>query len=216
MRDLTTRFLSDEDRQQIDAAVKAAEAQTAGEIVVMATTRSYHYSMATLTGSLALSFPAAVALTPVVGEAFWMGPVHMWVFISLMAVLAIAFWGLLTMLPPMKRWFISRREMIEEVEEAATVAFFREGLYRTRDETGLLIYISLYERRVHVLADRGIHARMPDGFWQDRVDGIVEGIRGGKPAPAICEAVAEIGRRMAGALPVRDDDTDELKNVIIS
>ena len=44
----------------------------------------------------------------------------------------------------------------EEVQEAVLTAFFKEELYRTRDETGILIFISVFEHKVWVLADRGI------------------------------------------------------------
>ncbi len=52
--------------------------------------------------------------------------------------------------------------MEEEVREAANIQFFRKRLYRTREETAVLIYISVFERRVCVLGDRGINVAIPE------------------------------------------------------
>jgi hypothetical protein len=46
----------------------------------------------------------------------------------------------------LKRRFISVKEIEAEVREAVVTAFFKEGLYRTRDATGVLVLISVFER----------------------------------------------------------------------
>ena len=115
----------------------------------------------------------------------------------------------------LKRLFISDREIEEEVEEAAVTGFFREGLYRTRDETGILIFISVFERRVWVLADRGINDKVKEGQWDDIVRMIIEGIKSKDQANAICKAVDKVGMILKEHFPIKQDDSDELKNLII-
>jgi putative membrane protein len=61
-------------------------------------------------------------------------------------------------LPRLKRLFVSEKEMDHEVREAATIQFFLKGLFRTREETGVLIYLSVFEGKVWVLGDRGVDA----------------------------------------------------------
>ena len=117
---------------------------------------------------------------------------------------------------PLKRVFISDREIDEEVQEAALTRFFKEELYRTRDETGILIFISVFEHRVWVLADRGINAKVDKGQWDSIVARIVSGIKKGQQADAICEAVQDVGSILAQHFPVREDDVDELDNLIIN
>jgi putative membrane protein len=119
-------------------------------------------------------------------------------------------------IPWLKRIFISNREMAEEVEEAAITNFFNRGLYRTKDGTGILIFISVFERKVWVLADAGIDAKVASDHWQSVVAGITKGIRNKQAAAAICLAVDTIGRTLAKHFPVAPDDIDELENVIVT
>ena len=115
----------------------------------------------------------------------------------------------------MTLWEASGKEIEEEVEEAAIINFFNEGLYRTRDETGVLIFISVFERKVWVLADRGIHQKVEEGQWDDIVQLIVAGIKQNRQAEAICEAVQKVGVKLKEHFPIKPDDRDELKNIIV-
>ena len=80
----------------------------------------------------------------------------------------------------------------------------------------MLIFISVFEHKVWVLADRGIDAKVGTDRWGAVVAHIVDGIKKGRQAEAICEAVAEVGEILAAHFPPRDDDVDELDNLIIS
>ncbi len=115
----------------------------------------------------------------------------------------------------LKRRFISTKEIEAEVKEAAFTAFFKEGLYRTRDATGVLVLISVFERWVCVLADRGINERLTPDVWEKVVASIVNGIKKHRQAEAICEGIGKIGHILAAHFPIKPDDTDELKGVII-
>jgi putative membrane protein len=215
MKDLAKNFLTDSDRQKISEAVKTAEKRTAGEIVPMVVSASYHYPMADVIGAAAFALPIAIVSTYLLGNWLWLGNRDMWLFLGLAAVLFILFHALIRQIPPLKRLFISHREMEEEVEEAAVSRFFSEGLYRTRDETGILIFISVFEHKVWVLADRGINAKVETGQWEEIVGLITAGIRQNRAADAICEAVEKVGDILAVHFPVRPGDTNELRNIIV-
>ena len=105
--------------------------------------------------------------------------------------------------------------MEEEVREAAVTRFFSQGLYRTRDETGVLILISVFEHTVWVIADRGINAKVKEGQWDEIVAMITTGIRQKRPAESICEAVQKVGDILAEHFPIKSDDTNELRNIIV-
>jgi putative membrane protein len=139
----------------------------------------------------------------------------MWLFIGFFALSFIGFRFLVRRLLWFKRWFVSKREVAEEVQEAAVTAFYQNGLFRTRDETGVLIYISVFEHKVWVLADRGINEKVTRDAWEEVVDVIAGGIREKQPAAAICTAVESVGVMLAKHFPVKSDDTNELKNLII-
>lgn len=215
MRDLTKKFLSDPERKIISEAVKKAEGMTSGEIVPMVVSSSYDYPMANVIGGAVIALPLALLLTPVVGGWLWIGSRDMWVFLGLFAVLFTIFHEIVRRAYWLKRHFISPKEIEEEVEEAAVINFFSEGLYRTRDETGVLIFISVFEHKVRVLADRGINQKVGQKQWEETVRLITDGIREKRQAGAICEAVRKVGDMLKEHFPIKSDDRDELKNLII-
>lgn len=215
MTDLAATFLDESERDQVVSAVREVETITSGEIVPMVVAASYHYPLADLLAAATFAFPAAVLLTPVIGGHLWLGPYNMWVFIGLCAVLFSLAQPLVKRIPGLKRLFVANREMDEEVEEAAVTAFFRHGLYRTREGTGVLIFLSVFERKVWVLADHGINSRVDSGVWDEVVQTVVRGIKTGQQATALCDAIRQVGSILEEHFPVRADDRDELRNLII-
>jgi putative membrane protein len=215
MKSLSKKFLNDSEKRQVQTAVANAEMKTAGEIVVMIVPASYSYPMAEVVGAAACALPVSILLTIYTGGLFWVGTRDMWLFMGFFAVLFFGFRYLVKGLPGFKRRFISKREVEEEVQEAAVTAFYQNGLFRTRDETGVLLYISVFEHKVWVLADRGINDKVPKDAWNEVVDVITSGIHEKCQADAICTAVESVGAMLARHFPARPDDTDELKNLII-
>jgi len=215
MKDQVECFISKADQNGIEACVREAETRTRGEIVVVVVPMSYHYPMADLLGASAFSFPVTVALTPMLGGLFWAGPFNLWVFLAALIPVFLLFHEAVKRVHALKRYFIRGKEMEEEVREAARTQFFRKGLYRTREETGVLIYISIFERRVWVLGDRGIKAAIPEAHWNGVVATIVQAIKEGRPAEGICQAVGEVGRILQDKFPIRHGDQNELQNLIV-
>ncbi len=215
MKDLMGRFLPKADRAKIEACIREAENHTRGEIVVMVVPMSYHYPVADLLGASAFSLPVAVALTPEVGGLMWTGPWNLWVFLAVLIPLFLVFHEAVKRVHMLKRWLISARDMEEEVREAAQTQFFRKGLYRTREETGVLIYVSVFERRVWVLGDRGINAAIPEGRWKSIVAAIAQAIKDGRPGEGICRAVGDVSRILQEKFPVRQGDQNELRNLMV-
>lgn len=192
-----------------------AERKTSGEIVPMVVSASYHYPMADVLGGVCLALPLSILLTYFLGGLLWVGSSNMWVFMGVFGAVFIAFRRVVQRVWPLKRMFISDREIEEEVREAALTGFFEKELFRTRDETGVLIFISVFEHKVWVLADRGINTKVDPEQWNTVVAHVVDGIKKGRQADAICEAVGEVGEILSVHFPAGDDDVDELKNLII-
>ena len=215
MKDLAQHFLTDNERNRVEDAVKAAEKLSAGEIVVMIISSSYQYPLANVIGAATFALPLALIWSSLVGSWLWIGAQNMWLFLGFLTVFFILFHEVIKRTPWLKRFFISQREIDDEVEEAAVTQFFDQDLYRTRDETGVLVLISVFEHRVWVLADRGINAKVDEGQWDDIVTIITDGIKQSRPAEAICTAVEKIGDLLKTHFPIKPDDTDELKNLII-
>jgi putative membrane protein len=208
MRNVET-FLTQAEQDALVQCVKKAESTTSGEIVPVIATMSYDYPRAGLIGSLILGALAAVALTLALGRE------DMWVFLVLFLALFLCFSRLFDAVPALKRPFLSKREMREEVAEAAFTAFHAHGLHDTRDKTGIILYVSVFERSVQVLADKGINDMVNPQAWEEVVAMVTDGIRAGNPGQALCAGVTRCGEMLAERFPIKPDDTDELPNLII-
>ncbi len=215
MKDPVKGFLKEAGIEQIDACVAEAERTTRGEIVVLVAPDSHHYPVAGLLGAALFSIPLAVGLTRIVGPHLWAGPHDLWFFLGFFFPLFFLCRFLIGRFARLKRVFVSKKEMDQEVKEAAEAHFFSKGLYRTREETGVLIYLSVFESRVRVLGDRGVNAVVASGFWQEIADQIVSEIRAGRPADAVCRAVGRIHAVLEEKLPAAPVDTNELPNLIV-
>jgi putative membrane protein len=214
MKDLAAEFLSEKERERVQDAVKEAEKTTTGEIVPMVVSASYHYPVADIIGGAACALPLSLILAPLVGSWFWIGAQNMWLFLGFLIPIFILFHQVVRHTVWLKRLFVPHKEIEEEVREAAFVSFFREGLYETGEGTAVLLFISLLERKVWVLADRGINEKVDQREWDEIVREIVTGIRQKRQAEAICHAVRRAGELLKTHFPAKAGDTDELKNLI--
>ncbi len=198
-----------EQKERIEAAVKAAELTTSGEIVPMVVDSSYEYPRAELIGSGTLALACGL-----VGSWAWGGE-SIWWFVPVFALAFILCFFVIRSCPWIKRKLIHPDEMVAETREKALVSFLEQGLHETRDKTGILILISLFERRVVVLADSGINAKVPEHTWDEIVAMIVPGLKKGQPCDAICQAISRCGELLSDHFPRKEDDTDELPNLIL-
>jgi putative membrane protein len=218
MKSLARKFLNDSERARIEACVREVETTTSGEIVPMVVTASYHYPMAAMIGALILGLLIAAAATVVIGiQRAWegFGLFDLWIFPAVFAVSFLLLHELIKRVPGLKRLFITAGEIGDEVEEAALTSFYRQRLNNTRDKTGILVFVSVFERRAVVLADEGINARVDPGTWKEIVDTIIQGIRQKLQGEAICQAVRRCGEIVQDKFPRKPDDTNELRNLIV-
>jgi len=202
-------FFSDEEKERIEAAVRAAEQRTSGEIVPMVVDASYDYPRAEIVGGGSFAMGTALLLSWAFAGS------SEWAFLAIFLLLYLPCKWLVRFTPGLKRLLIHPAEISAEVEEKALVSFVEQGLHHTRDATGILILVSLFERRVYVLADRGINAQVPPGTWDEIVATVTAGIRRGETCAALCAAVERCGELLAGHFPRKADDTDELPNLIL-
>ncbi|WP_051554229.1 TPM domain-containing protein [Desulfobulbus elongatus] len=215
MQTLAQRFLTADEQERIARTVEEAERRTTGEIVPMVVSASHAYPEAVLTGAAVLSLPAALIAAVTTGSLLWWQDQFLWLFLAFL-LLFFPLARLLMRLPFLLRPFISERRAAAEVERAAVNRFYREGLQDTRDATGVLIYVSVLERRVWILGDRGINERLEPQVWQGFVDTLVTGIREDRAGEALCQVIEEVGALLHAHFPPRADDRNELANLLIA
>ncbi len=103
----------------------------------------------------------------------------------------------------------------ESTRKHAEEAFRRYGLHLTKDQTGILIFISVEEKRIEILADKGIDAKVPQFTWDNMVNRMIIRIRSNATCQGICELVQEAGKLLTTHFPIQPDDVNELPNEVI-
>jgi putative membrane protein len=205
----TEDFFTPAEQEQIRLAVAAAERTTSGEIATMVVERSDHYREAVILGAV-LGAAVAALLVAVASHH-----ITIWSYIPLTVILYFPAYAIIRSVPALQRPFIAGSRLDEAVRARAVRAFYEKGLYRTRHETGILLFISIFERKVWILGDRGINARIPAESWQQLVQIVTAGIRDGRSCEALCDVIARCGEQLALHFPRQRDDRNELQDTIL-
>ena len=115
--------------------------------------------------------------------------------------------------PPVGRLLLKPEEIDLRVHNRAKAAFLEEEVFRTRERTGILILVAIYEHRAVILADEAIHDAVPRETWPAVVERLVSGIREGKAVDALCACISECGEILQSHKVLgKPHDRDELDN----
>lgn len=206
-------LFSETDQKRIADAVREAEKKTSGEIVPYVVGQSDSYPDAWLragsfAGFLVLFIFAVINL----GTDWWL-PVGI-AEVAAITVIAFGIGALATaFIPIVRRAFIPDSLEQQRVDERAAMAFLEEEVFSTRERTGILIFLSLFERRVRILGDSGINKLVQQEEWDGIVRLIIDAIRGGKAADGLLDAIRKCGALLErSGVEIRPDDTNELDN----
>ncbi|TXI80621.1 MAG: TPM domain-containing protein [Flavobacteriales bacterium] len=102
----------------------------------------------------------------------------------------------------------------EDVLDHAAFIFEELGMHRTRHRNGVLIYLSVADRKLAVIGDEGIDRRVPANFWNDVLGLLKLHLAAGRPADGLVEAVHTVGEKLSALFPREANDQDELPNDI--
>ena len=94
----------------------------------------------------------------------------------------------------------------------AVEVFERLGMHRTELRAGVLVYVAVADRKLAVIGDVGIHARVGQAYWDGLVARILEHLRDERPRDGLTDAIREIGASLAAHFPRRPDDRNELSD----
>lgn len=94
----------------------------------------------------------------------------------------------------------------------AVEVFERLGMHRTDLRAGVLVYVAVADRKLAVIGDVGIHARVGQAYWDGLVARILAHLRDERPRDGLTDAVREIGASLAAHFPRRPDDRNELSD----
>jgi putative membrane protein len=204
------RLFSKADLAAIGEATAVAESRTGGEIVPYIVERVIDRDAARWRGAALGSLGGALVagLVNLIGE-YWGGYGVLWITVPAMVGAGVGY--LLAGIDAIGRRLIPDDVIDWYVRLRAEAAFLEEEVFSTRDRTGILIFLALFEHEAVILADEGIHRAVPEGEWEELVADLVTGIRTGRAAGALTEIIDRCGRLLERyEVERRVDDEDEL------
>jgi putative membrane protein len=122
----------------------------------------------------------------------------------------------LAYIPFFKRLFTSSKEIEEEVYQRSLEVFYENKVSMTRDRTGIMIFISLLERKVEVLADCGINEKVEENYWNDLVKSLSSDISNGNMISGVANSIKTCGKKLIESFPAKHDDTNEIVDELIT
>ncbi len=202
-----------QDLERIKAAVHQAESKISGEIVPVFVEKSGFYSVANYRAAMVTG---AVAFFLVIFFDRYMPALA--IYDPLLILLSVILFGLLgavacNYMDLIKRLFVPHQHLDHATRQRAETAFLQEEVFNTRHRTGIMIFISFFEREVMVIADRGISKVVEQKEWDKMVQGIIQNIRVGKVVDGMETAILRCGEILLekGFLKTADD-VNELKD----
>ena len=219
--------LSDADRKKIADAITAAEANSNGEIVAVATPISDAYHDVGLHWAL-------VPLFAVLAWAAWTPTALVWwydflfggwspdptlsqLFTLLMVFAALKFTIALLIMKwmPLRLFLTPGATKHRRVRRRAITVFKAAAERRTAGRTGILIYLSMAERRAEIIGDEAILKVTDEHDWGEAMHALIAEVREGRPADGIVAAIERVGVVLAEHFPRSADDRNEIPDALI-
>jgi putative membrane protein len=229
---MTNGALTADEKHRIAAAISAAEAKTSGEIFCVVAQRSSDYRHVPFAWAalIALTVPPAMAAFGfefarlAVWQPDWRAA-HLAAaqvgastsligYVAAQTLLFIAT-ALLVFVPAVRIALTPPWRKRERVHRAAMAQFLSHGIHATEARTGVLIYLSLAERRAEIVADAAIYEKVDAAVWTEAVASLIDGARRDALADGFVAAIARSGAVLAAHFPPKAGDRDELANRVV-
>ena len=200
---------SAEDKARITAAIHAAEKNTSGEFAAVVARASDHYIFLPLLWAaiLALLFPGACQLAGLSDR--WVHIYHLQLLIFILLTI------LLLSIPGLHMRLIPARVKHARASRLARAQFYEQGVQLTAHHSGVLFFVSLAERYVEIVADKGIHEKLGEAHWKGIIDAFVARVHEGRVVDGFVDAIGACGAAMAAHYPPHPDDINELSDGLI-
>jgi putative membrane protein len=189
-------------------AIREIEAQTSAEVVVAVRPLSGNYRHADLTFGFLIAFAGLLLFL------FHPRPIRLEGFALEFPLLFVAGTLLSASIPPLRRLFVLARTRSANVQTHARAAFVDLGIGRTRERTGILVYVSVFERTVAVVPDIGIDFAKLGEKGRARIVSLERALLPGADVDRFLKALKALKKPLARALPRRADDQNELADTV--
>lgn len=214
MRSSIEKTFDSENTGKIKEAIAIAETGTSGQVVPCVVDQSSDYEEASAKAFFYTVVIAAIALAAYEWKHdLWFPQFRMSLPLIVISILFAA--GMLSSvlihsMPWLKRMILGKARMSFATFRQAKIMFLDQEVFRTKNRTGILIFISLFERQVHVMADKGLHDKVTAKQWDEVVALIIAGIKKGHASEGMINGIQKCGEILRTHSPRTSEDGNEL------
>lgn len=201
-------FLTDQEKEKIRFAIAEAESRTSGELVtvIARSSDSYLYIPTLWAALLALSIPG---FNFVFSEP--MNPILTYQIQVLVFLLAT----LLFQIDAIKMRLIPKNVKHYRASLKAREQFLAQELHTTQDRTGIMIFVSVAEHYVEIIADKGINDKIDGDLWQQTIDEFVQLVKEGRTQEGFLSAVNHCREQLWKHFPAEPGNANELPDHLL-
>ena len=102
----------------------------------------------------------------------------------------------------------------EEVLDRAAWLFKKLKMHETKDRNGVLIYLSINDRKFAIIGDAGINKVVPEGYWNDIKEMMIGHFKKGEFAIGLINGIEKTGEHLKQYFPWQENDVNELPDEI--
>lgn len=203
-------IINNKDRQLIKDLIKEAESKTQSEIVPMIVHHSDIYPAAHFRAAIIVSFLFSLGLY--FSPLSIINPIY-FLWIQIPGLFLGYFLG---QFPAITRMLITKQEIEQEVTQKGMEAFFHHNLHVTEKHTGVLILVSLMERKIKIITDNGIAQKVDKKVWDEIVFQFAEKIREGQMVEGLKNCIEATSNVLQTYFPASGEKkSNELKDDLI-
>lgn len=100
----------------------------------------------------------------------------------------------------------------DPMNKAANI-FFKLKMHKTEERNGVLVYVSVEDKRFAIIGDEGIDKKVPENFWNTTRDKMVSHFAQNRLSQGIITGIQEAGNQLMKYFPA-DDKGNQLPNEI--
>jgi putative membrane protein len=199
--------VSADDRARVAEAIRAAEAGTCGEIYVVVARQAGEFRFVSL---LWAALVALIEPWPLHLLTSWSTDIILVLQVATFVVVAIV-----TAHPAVRHQLLPPGIAAAASRQAAQALFMAHGLHLTEQRTGVLIYVALANRRVEIVVDAGINAKVDQSDWDGIAQEVVSAARRGALGEGLVIAVRNAGALLSRHFPRGPQDRNELPDRVV-
>jgi len=211
------KVISEADCKRIQERIASLEKVTDAEVVCAVATESGRYDRAESVCGLLVGLLALISSNKLLALGGWDSPDNLalgWQVTTVVVGFVLgsilsSYWH------PLRRLFVSQNQMAEEVRRSVHQVFCLKGVGGTRHRGGVLIYLSLFERRLEVLSDQALAEKLSQADLEAIRDAVLEQIRAGQFAGGLLAGLDSAEERLARMLPATEAASESLSNELI-